>query len=77
MAAGDYGKTLSEDLKDLKNIAGDANRVFDALDSRYKQLSKSSGKIADRFKDTLDIVYLLFIISAFEFNVGEDKSRGL
>ena len=55
MAAGDYGKTLSEDLKDLKNIAGDANRVFDALDSRYKQLSKSSGKIADRFKDTLDI----------------------
>ena len=55
MAAGDYGKTLSEDLKDLKNIAGDANRVFDALDSRYKQLSKSSGKIADRFKDTLDL----------------------
>ena len=25
MAAGDYGKTLSEDLKDLKNIAGDGS----------------------------------------------------
>ena len=55
MAAGDYGKTLSEDLKDLKNIAGDANRIFDALNSRYKQIENTSGKIADRFKDTLDI----------------------
>ena len=38
MAAGDYGKTLSEDLKDLKNIAGDANRIFDAHNIRYKQI---------------------------------------